>query len=260
MTLRARIRRSVGLAAGLVSRSPTAGRVLLYHHVADGPEPSQYVSPAVFRRQLDELARAGLGGRSVGGLVSEGFPVGAVALSFDDGYRSAADASAEVIGRGWSATLFVVPDWIGSRADIVTWPTLAELSARGIEIGAHGADHASLCGRTVDVLTAELRRARETIEQRLGTAVRGLAYPFGLAPAAARTAARGAGFEYACTTEPGSNRAGGDPFRLRRNEILGTDTRRRDLYVKLGGGDDWMLPVRRLENMLRCRRAQSPRS
>jgi peptidoglycan/xylan/chitin deacetylase (PgdA/CDA1 family) len=227
--------------------------VLLFHEIADGPDPSRYVPPGLFERQLDEIEGAGLSVRTVAALVSAGFPAGALALSFDDGYRSAADAAERVLSRGWAATLFVVPDWTGVRPGVVGWADLARLAAGGIEIGAHGFDHSAPCGKGVDALTEELRRARETIEQRIGLEVRGLAYPFGLAPAAARTAARRAAFTYACTTEPGANRAGADQLRLRRNEVLGTDVGPRDLLAKLGGSDDWMLPVRRLENMLRCR-------
>jgi peptidoglycan/xylan/chitin deacetylase (PgdA/CDA1 family) len=253
MTVRATLRRSVGRLAGRADRPPSPGRVLLYHEVADGPDPSQYVPPDLFRRQLEDIGGAGLSVRTVGALVSAGFPAGALALSFDDGYRSAAAAAERVLSRGWTATLFVVPEWIDVRPGIVGWADLARLSAAGIEVGAHGFDHSAPCGKRVDVLTEELRRARETIEQRIAREVRGLAYPFGLAPAAVRTAAHGAGFTYACTTEPGANRAGADRLRLRRNEVLGTDAGPGDLLAKLGGSDDWMLPVRRLENMLRCR-------
>lgn len=259
MTLRSSVRRAVGRAAGLAVRAPTGGRVLLYHEIAEGPDASQYVSRPLFRRHLDALAGAGLVGRTVGALAQEGFPTGTVAISFDDGYGSAAHAVSEIVERGWSATLFVVPDWIGARPGIASWPEVQELAARGIEIGAHGFDHASLCGREIEGLTEELRRARVAIEQRIGGEVRGLAYPFGLAPASARSAARVAGFAYACTTEPGRNRAGADPFRMRRNEVLGTDSAGRDVLAKLAGSDDWMLPVRRLENLLRCRTAQAAR-
>lgn len=207
---------------------------------------------AAFREHLDTLAQAGFATRSVGSVRSGSFLSSDVGVSFDDGYSSAARAADEIAARGWSATLFIVPAWVGSRTGFVAWADVLELAGAGIEIGAHGSDHSSLCGGSLDRMVHDLRWAREAIEQRIGAEVAGLAYPFGLGPATARAAARAAGFAYACTTEPGRNSAASDPYRLRRNEVLGTDTGLQ-LLAKLGGSDDWMRPVRRLENALRCR-------
>jgi peptidoglycan/xylan/chitin deacetylase (PgdA/CDA1 family) len=195
----------------------------------------------------------GLRGSGLADTIALGFPAGVVAISFDDGHRSSVDACEMLLARGWSATLFVVPAWIDAgRDDMVRWRDLARLRAAGIEIAAHGFAHDAPCGRDSDALEVDFCAARDRIEQGIGDAALGLAYPFGLAPRAARMAARRAGFGYACTSEPGRNENSLDRFRLRRNEILATDDRPRKIRAKLAGSDDWMRPLRRLENWLSC--------
>ena len=253
MSLRSAVRHA--LTGGLASlpRTPGPGRIVLYHEIGEAADPIMSVPPALFRSQLDWLGEAGLACGSVAQLVDAGFPAGLVGLTLDDGYLSARLGCAAALERGWYATLFVVPAWIDEgRPDVLRWDELGELAGAGIEIAAHGLAHERLCGPDPAAMTDGLRRARLRIEDRLGRPVRGLAYPYGLAGAAARAAARAAGFSYACVSEPGSNGARRDPIVLRRNEILATDDRPRLVLGKLGGSDDWMGPLRAFENGRAC--------
>lgn len=255
MSLRAAARRTINAAlSSLSGTTPTAGRILLYHEIRADPDPIMCVPPALFRAQLDWLAERGLRGAAISTCRREGYAPGMVGVSFDDGYASAASACEELLGRGWTATLFVVPGWIDEGRDgVLGWRDLTDLAGSGVEIASHGLSHDRPCGRPVAQIAAALSAARARIEDRLGAAAPGFAYPFGLAPARAREAARLAGHAYACTSEPGRNRVVGDPYRLRRNEVLGTDARPRLLLAKLAGSDDWMGPVRAFENGLGCR-------
>jgi len=255
MTVRATLRRAVN--SGLARGRPgvMGGRILLYHHIRPAADPIESVAPDLFRAQLDWLARAGQRTVSVAELRRVGPEPGAVALSFDDGYESVGPACREVLARGWSATLFVVPGWIDSgRSGLLSWSDIADLARAGIEVGSHGLDHAPLCDRDARRMALALSAARERIRDRIGAEVDGLAFPHGLAPARARLAASLAGSRYACTTVPGRNGPAVDPFGLRRNEVLGTDDREALLLAKVGGSDDWMGPVRTVENTLRCGR------
>ena len=249
------LRRPGDRVLSLVRSSPTAGRILLYHEIDDVGSGSavQRVSPVRFSEHLRWLRELGLRGGSVASVREERAPASLVALSFDDGYASAGRACSELLGAGWSATLYVCPAWVEERRPaLLAWKDVRELSAAGVEIGAHGLAHERLCGPNVVRLTTLLTEARQRIEQAIGLAVRGLAYPEGLASVAARRAARAAGYAYACSTIPGRNDARTDRYRLRRNEVHDTDDRRL-LIGKLAGADDWMAPVRTLENGWRCR-------
>lgn len=238
----------------LVRRSPTSGRILLYHEISDRPDPVAAVPPWLFRAHRQWLSASGLRPCRVDTLLRPGPPAGLVALSFDDGHPSAVAACQEVVADGGSATVFVVPGWIeAGRSMVCDWSDLRRLSADGVEVASHDLAHERPCGVPVAMLTERYRAAKGLIEDRIGAAVRGIAYPYGLAPAHAREAAALAGYDYAVSSEPGANDGRTDPYLLRRNEVHGTDRSAGMLIGKLAGSDDWFRPIRALENRLACR-------
>ncbi len=253
MSARGAFRRRANAVLAAFRRRPTSGRVLLYHEIGDGGDPTAVVTPQVFRSQLGWLAAHGMRTVTVRQLLVSGLPPNAVALTFDDGYASAVDACAELVRARNTATTFVVPGWIdASRHGVCAWSDIVALADRGIEVGAHDLEHERPCGTPVRILAERYRAARLRIEDKIGTAVDGLAYPYGLAPDRARSAALLAGYAYAVTSEPGRNTSGTDPFRIRRNEMHGTDATESAFVGKLAGSDDWFAPIRRLENRLAC--------
>ncbi len=250
MTARSSVRRAVGDLLGWSTRGTPTGRVLLYHRIDLSGHPSLSVPPGLFREHLRWLAEVGLRGTSVGESRDAGFPEGMVAFSFDDGDATVLTAWSDLAPVGWSATLFIVPEWIG-RQGFLTWADLRELAKAGAEIGAHGLRHEALTAADPTAMEADLLAARARLAEGLGTDASGLAYPFGIAPERARLAARRARFAYAVTSEPGRNTRRTDAHRLLRNEIVGADDSRRRFIGKLRGSDDWMRPIRRLEGRVR---------
>ena len=250
MTPRSSVRRAVGDLLARARRGTPSGRILLYHRIDLTGHPSLSVPPSLFREHLGWIAEAGLRVTTVAACRDAGFPEGQVALSFDDGDATVLTAWSDLARVGWSATLFIVPEWVG-REGFLSWADLRALVKAGAEIGAHGLSHEALTGADPDAMATELLLARRRLHDGLGTDASGLAYPFGIAPARARLAAFRARFAYAATTEPGRNTPGTDAHRLRRNEIVGADDSRERLLGKLRGSDDWMRPIRRLEGRLR---------
>jgi peptidoglycan/xylan/chitin deacetylase (PgdA/CDA1 family) len=106
----------------------------------------------------------------------------------------------------------------------MSWDEARQAAAGGMEIGAHTISHPILSslGSMAD-MAAEIAGSKRRIESQLDRAAPHFCYPNGrmrdIGPAAA--AVREAGFTTAVTTEPGVNRAGADPFLLRR---IGVDT------------------------------------
>ena len=96
-------------------------------------------------------------------------PERAVALTFDDGFRSVAREAAPLLrDRGVRATVFCVSGRLGGESD---WPSrrpgagtaqladadeLAALAADGWEVGCHGATHAPLVDADASFLRREL--------------------------------------------------------------------------------------------------------
>ena len=94
-----------------------AVNILMYHSIGEGPAPLAIPVPT-FRMQLDALAACGLRGVSLREYVrarSQPARSSMVVLTFDDGYRDFADVAApEIVARGWSCTVFLPTDLIGS--------------------------------------------------------------------------------------------------------------------------------------------------
>ncbi|WP_119680737.1 polysaccharide deacetylase family protein [Indioceanicola profundi] len=112
----------------------------------------------------------------------------------------------------------------------VTWSQIARMQEYGFEIGAHTITHPILSQVPPDRARNEIRRSRTILERRLGSPVRGFAYPNGSArdfgDEHERMVAE-AGFEMAFTTVEGPawrKEAFRSRFRIRRINVAQSDT------------------------------------
>jgi peptidoglycan/xylan/chitin deacetylase (PgdA/CDA1 family) len=133
-----------------------------------------------------------------------------VALTFDDAYADFATHAMPALSAARAkATLFVPTAHVGRRAGwlpgddatrpLLGWSDLADAGGAGVEIGSHGHEHAPLDLGRPGGIYSDLRRSRLILEDRLGTAITTLAYPYGYQTGKTRHAARDAGFDAACT-------------------------------------------------------------
>jgi peptidoglycan/xylan/chitin deacetylase (PgdA/CDA1 family) len=179
------------------------GRILCYHSLGQKIFGVNDVSATRFRRHL-ELAR-GLGYRFVPAsqIASGDSDPRTLAITFDDGLRSAADVAGPILASyqiPWS--LFVVSNWVdqpGAWADenLLRWRDLEKLVAAGVEIGSHSASHPDFATIDPAQIADELSRSRSAIGRALGIEVKSFAIPFGQSknwPAQALGAAREAGY------------------------------------------------------------------
>jgi peptidoglycan/xylan/chitin deacetylase (PgdA/CDA1 family) len=81
---------------------------------------------------------------------------------------------------------------------MLSWSQVTEAAQAGMEVGAHSWQHPQLDQLRGAVLREELYASKTQLEDRLGTSVPGLAYPFGYSSARVRQVARDAGYGYAC--------------------------------------------------------------
>lgn len=187
--------------------------VLAYHAVGDCPEAEDpyrlWVPSESFEAQMDTLARSG---RVVplDALVEGPRRSGAraVAITFDDAYRSVLTNAAPVLKRlGLPATVFTPTKHIGDRnrwdpevgrpLEIMGVDELRELERSGIAIESHGHGHIDLS--TADAATAreDLEASIEVLADVVGHRPRHLAFPFSTGSGAARRAAEELGFRAA---------------------------------------------------------------
>ena len=225
------------------SQGPEVGRprvdvpILMYHEIATRQDTSSRlaVSPASFAAQLAHLHEAGFTTLTVSGLASAlaedpaRLPERPVLITFDDGFADFHREALPLLDKyGFTATVFVTTGWIAdaslraagrSPGPMLSWSQIREAASAGIEIGAHSHQHPQLDQVHSDRLRDELMTSKALLEDGLGVAVPGLAYPFGYSNARVRRVAQEAGYTHACAVGNVGLGSGWDPFALPRLTI-----------------------------------------
>jgi peptidoglycan/xylan/chitin deacetylase (PgdA/CDA1 family) len=207
-----------------------AGRtplVLCYHSVSDTWRSSLAVSGERLREQLRYLVQRGYQGATLSQIANGEAPQRAVAVTFDDGYRSILERALPVLSElGLPGTVFVPTDFVGSKGPMswpgieewvgtpdedeltcMTWEELRHLQDEGWEVGSHTRSHPHLPDLDDHALAVELSESRQICSRELGTDCSALAYPYGDYDRRAGEAAQRAGYSVAAALEPGKERA-----------------------------------------------------
>lgn len=174
----------------------TAGvPVLTYHAIAEADTPIA-VAPAVFAATMHAMRDAGwrtVDDEAVARIARDGrWSPRTFVLHFDDGFESVRTEAASVLAAcGFSATVFLVSDWVGKDngwpsqpADVPRWPLLGwsalrELQSAGFRMGSHTASHPRLPTIDIEAQRAELDDSAKRLADELGVAPDVFAYPYG---------------------------------------------------------------------------------
>lgn len=115
--------------------------------------------------------------RTVAPGLSSPMPKGSVAITFDDGpHPDGTPAVLATLDRlGWSATFFVLGSAARRHPELVR-----EIRDRGHVVGLHGDDHRYLLARWPRGQVADLRRARDTVEEITGSRCHWWRPPYGV--------------------------------------------------------------------------------
>lgn len=241
---------------------PAARRipVLMYHRIGEAGtdfECRYTVSPMRFAEHMGLLAARGYRTCTADEFCAwaageRALPDPSFLLTFDDGFLGVHEYAMPVLeSLGWSATVFLVSGLIGGR-DLwrqddspsgTTHPLLGrrhieEMTRRGFVFQSHTRSHADLTTIAPERLSDELLGARLELEDLLGTRVAYLAYPYGRYDERVLEATRTAGYSAAFSVQPGFNRQGVDPYKIRRLDVFGGDSAM-NLFrkVRLGSND-----------------------
>ncbi|MGO8697108.1 MAG: polysaccharide deacetylase family protein [Limisphaerales bacterium] len=237
--------------------------ILMYHGLCEDPETglAPYykinTAPAIFRRQMEELAGQGFKSASLAQILEwlhGGSPPEnkTVAITFDDGFRDFLIHGFPVLQAcGFTATMFLPTAFIGDQAhffkghETLTWAEARELRQAGITFGSHTVSHPELVRLSDQKIERELQDSRTEIEQQLGEAITAFAYPYAFPQGNRRFAQKfrdhlmKAGYACCVTTELGRVKLGDDPYRLKRLPINSWDDEAL-LRAKVEGGYDWL--------------------
>ncbi len=173
--------------------------VLCYHAVSEDWNANLSITPRRLESQLGRLVRRGYRGVTFTEAVSSPPPGKALAVTFDDGYRSVLDRGLPVLERlGLVGSVFVVTRFVGSGRPM-SWPGvdrwvggpherelvpldqegIGRLTGAGWEVGSHTVSHPRLTRLDDPSLAAELSESRSECERLTGARCRSLAYPYG---------------------------------------------------------------------------------
>jgi len=211
---------------------PRERPIFIYHQVGDYPaEQMRFgVSPRAFAAHLDCLAEMGLEVIPLERMLAQArgeapFSPRAVSLTFDGGFRDGFETVFPILReRGISAAFFVPTDFVGGEHALfggpfpcMDWGRLRELAGAGMSIGSFGRRGAMLARLPEAEWREDARAARQTLEDRLGFAVRHHAYRQGFPDRRLRSWFIEQGFEAVLTQCPTFRRP--DLFRIGRIQV-----------------------------------------
>jgi len=161
--------------------------VLCYHAVSDRWRSPLAVTTRSLEAQLGALVRRGYRGALFTEAVTTPTLGKTLVVTFDDAYRSIRELALPVLeSLGLPATVFAPTNYLGGgqvatwplmehyvrsggpeELTVMSWEQLAELQARGWEIGSHSLSHPDLTSLDDDSLVAELAESKRLCEERL---------------------------------------------------------------------------------------------
>jgi peptidoglycan/xylan/chitin deacetylase (PgdA/CDA1 family) len=202
---------------------------ILTYHSLDMSGSAISLTPALFRSQMEVLARSGT---SVVPLSNIQQHPGSVALTFDDGYLNFFEHALPVLAEyRFPATVFVVTGYCGlhngwrsrqrcpARLELMGWRELREAVRLGVALGAHTVSHPDLPALPEDEVDRELRDCRASLEDQTSQGVETFAYPYGAWSPAIRLAVS-RHFRLGCGTALGFVDSRSDPFLLPRVDVM----------------------------------------
>jgi peptidoglycan/xylan/chitin deacetylase (PgdA/CDA1 family) len=172
------------------------------------------VAPDVLLAHLSLLTREGfmlVGITEALRLSAEKPRLRVAAVTFDDAYVDFVDVVLPALqALEARATLYVPTAYVGGNAGwlgaaapslprLLSWEQLRECSKSGnVEIGSHSHTHAQLDTLPRALVTQEVTRSRQLLEDALQVEVKSLSYPHGYHSPAVREAVHAAGYDNAC--------------------------------------------------------------
>ena len=213
----------------------------MYHAVEDTLRPPKYkhfyVLADEFAGQMRMLKRVGYQPISFEVLAAARAGAGTlprrpVLLTFDDGYANLKTNVHPLLKElDFPYTVFLVSERVGKTNDwvipdgyeatpLLTWAEIATMQGGGgVSFEAHTATHPKLAEIGAADARRELADSKDALEQKLGTQIKTLCYPYGSVSEAVQDMAGEIGYTQAVTTEFGRVRPGDGPLRLPRISV-----------------------------------------
>ncbi len=149
--------------------------ILMYHSISNGGGPT-CIAPAVFAAHMEALAEAGASVVSLDDVAEwragkSAVPPKPVVITFDDGFCDFADVTYPILQKhGFGAIVYLPTDCMGGPENwsgannparpLMSWETVRDLAAEGIEFGGHSLTHADLMSLSGQARSRARRKRR----------------------------------------------------------------------------------------------------
>jgi peptidoglycan/xylan/chitin deacetylase (PgdA/CDA1 family) len=211
--------------------------VLCYHRFADTCDASLCTPTDLFDRHMNYLEKNGYSVISMADFLDflnyrHSIPDKAVVITMDDGYSSAYEIAFPILKKhGFTATLFVYTDFVGTSKSAVTWDQLRKMRSAGFEIGSHSLSHCDLTktkeGEGDEAYLERVRRelllSKKILDEKLDQTTVYLAFPYGEFNQRLLALCEEAGYRLGFSVKQGGNAFFAHPLNLKREQILRKD-------------------------------------
>lgn len=163
---------------------PLRSRILCYHSVGTPEWGVNDVSPAQFRKHIELALREGYRFVPADAIARGESSEKDLAITFDDGLASVANAMPVLASYQIPWTLFAVSGWADEPGTwgpgvMMDWAGIERAAAAGAQIGSHSVSHPNFAHLSAEAAELELRASREVITRRIGVAPSTFAIPLG---------------------------------------------------------------------------------
>lgn len=201
--------------------------VLNYHQINNEDHNALTLSDAEFEAQMNYLQRAGYTTISPDQLADylqfgKSIPPNPVLITLDDGYADNYRVAYPILQKyHFTATIFLITDFVSCYGKYLTWNQIQEMSDNGISFEDHTLSHISLPKASDEEISNQLVKSKEALEWRLGKKIEYLAYPGGEYNPRVIQLTKDAGYRAAFTVNFGRDKANSTLYTLNRIPIFG---------------------------------------
>ena len=229
---------AVGIAAYIHLHS-SGIPVLNYHLINSEKINALAITPQEFDEQMSYLHNNGYHTISPDQLMdyiqeNKPLPENPILITFDDGYQDAYTEAYPILKKyDFTATVFLITDYVGNSNRYLTWEQVKEMHDGGITFGSHTLSHVSLSKISNEEAEFQLLKSKEAIEWRLKKPVKYFAHPGGFYKQATSELLKQTGYRAAFTVNLGRVNKDSDVYALKRIPIFATKNLFRSFWLRL---------------------------
>ena len=205
--------------------------VLNYHQVEEKNGNPLTLWPDQFEAQMDYLAEEGYTTISIDEMMDafeQGTPLPEkpVVITFDDGYADNYEYAYPILKKhGFKATIFLIYDFTNTYPGYLTWAQIDEMKASGlIRFESHTMTHANLAELTSnDELRHEIADSHDLLSEKIGYAMKYIAYPGGRVNERIENVTCNAGYRGGFTVHYGLSTPEDGAYRMDRIPVFGAN-------------------------------------